>query len=140
PDTGDPRFAQGPSRLLAFALNGKGTVPAGLLPQPPLPKPPSQFATADVIERGAHLYEKLGCFACHGAGLDVPEGGSFRDLRYIPPEIHARWNNIVLDGERQELGMPSFKDKLSESDAQAIRAYVIQGAQELYDSSHKATP
>jgi quinohemoprotein ethanol dehydrogenase len=138
PEYGDPRYARGPSRLLAFVLNGKGTVPPGLVAQPVLPKPPPQFASAAVIARGSHLYEEQSCFVCHGIRLDVPEGGSFRDLRYIPAAIHAQWNEIVLGGELQALGMPSFKDAMSESDAQAIHAFVISKAQALYESSHKA--
>ena len=140
PEYGDPRFARGPSRLLAFVLGGKGRVPPGLLPQPELPKPPPQSASPDVIARGRHLYEEQSCFVCHGIRMEVPEGGSFRDLRYIPREIHDQWNAIVLGGELQALGMPSFKDSMSESDAQAIHAFVIAKAQELYDSSHKAAP
>jgi quinohemoprotein ethanol dehydrogenase len=138
PEYGDPRFARGPSRLLAFVLDGKGTVPPGLMAQPELPKPPPQFASAEVITRGGHLYEEQSCFVCHGIRLDVPEGGSFRDLRYIPSGVHARWNAIVLGGELQALGMPSFKDAMSESDAQAIHAFVISKAQALYDASQKA--
>ena len=91
-----------------------------------------------MITRGGHLYEEQSCFVCHGFRLDVPEGGSFRDLRYIPAGIHAQWNEIVLGGELQALGMPSFKDAMSESDAQAIHAFVISKAQALYESSHKA--
>jgi quinohemoprotein ethanol dehydrogenase len=74
---------------------------------------------------------------CHGIRLDVPEGGSFRDLRYVPSGVHARWNAIVLGGELQALGMPSFRDAMSESDAQAIHAFVISKAQALYDASQK---
>jgi quinohemoprotein ethanol dehydrogenase len=140
PEYGDPRFAQGPSRLLAFVLDGKATVPPGLLPQPELPKPPPQFASADVIARGERLYMEQSCFACHGFRLNVPEGGSFRDLRYIPPAIHARWNDIVLGGELEELGMPSFKNLLTAGDAQAIHAFVIQKAHDLYDSLHHSAP
>jgi quinohemoprotein ethanol dehydrogenase len=140
PEYGDPRFARGPSRLLAFALGGKGNVPPGLLPQPELPKPPPQFGSPDVVARGRQLYDEQSCFVCHGIRMEVPEGGSFRDLRYIPREIHDQWNAIVLGGEFQALGMPSFKDSMSESDAQAIHAFVISRAQELYDSSHKTAP
>jgi quinohemoprotein ethanol dehydrogenase len=140
PEYGDPRFARGPSRLLAFVLGGKGRVPPGLLPQPDLPKPPPQSASPEVIARGRHLYDEQSCFVCHGIRMEVPESGSFRDLRYIPSQIHDQWNAIVLGGEFQALGMPSFKDSMSESDAEAVHAYVIAKAQELYDSSHKAAP
>jgi quinohemoprotein ethanol dehydrogenase len=137
PEYGNPQFARGPSRLLAFVLGGNATVPPGLLAQPELPKPPTQFASAEVIAHGKKLYEEASCFVCHGIRQEVAEGGSFKDLRYIPPAIHAQWNDIVLGGELAALGMPSFKDTLSASDAQAIRAFIISRAQELYDSKPK---
>jgi quinohemoprotein ethanol dehydrogenase len=140
PEYGDPRFARGPSRLLAFVLDGSGSVPPGLVAQPELPKPPSQFASAQVIARGKKLYEQATCFVCHGIQQEVPEGGSFRDLRYIPPEVHAQWNDIVLGGALSALGMPSFKDSLSAGDAQAIRAFIITRAQALYDVEQKGGP
>jgi quinohemoprotein ethanol dehydrogenase len=140
PEYGDPRFARGPSRLLAFVLDGSGSVPPGLVAQPELPKPPPQFASPQVIARGKKLYEQATCFVCHGIQQEVPEGGSFRDLRYIPPEVHAQWNGIVLGGALSALGMPSFKDSLSASDAQAIRAFIITRAQALYDVEQKGGP
>ena len=134
PEYGDPQSARGPSRLLAFALGGKETLPSGLLAQPQLPIPPRQFASSDTIERGRRLYYQSDCFICHGVRLEVAEGGSFRDLRYIPTAVHDQWNRIVLDGQLQAAGMPSFKGALSADDAQAIRAFVIAGAQKLYEA------
>jgi quinohemoprotein ethanol dehydrogenase len=134
PEYGDPKSARGPSRLLAFALGGKQTLPSGLLAQPQLPIPPHQFASPDTIERGRRLYYQSDCFICHGVRLEVAEGGSFRDLRYIPAAVHDQWNRIVLDGQLQAAGMPSFKEALSAEDAQAIRAFVIAEAQKLYEA------
>jgi quinohemoprotein ethanol dehydrogenase len=105
-----------------------------------LPKPPPQFASAEVIARGKVLYEQASCFVCHGIQQEVPEGGSFRDLRYIPPAVHAQWNDIVLGGALSPLGMPSFKDSLNVSEAQAIRAFIITRAQALYDAEKKGGP
>jgi glucose dehydrogenase/mono/diheme cytochrome c family protein len=138
PEYGDPRFARGPSRLLAFVLDGTGSIPPGLVAQPELPMPPPQFASSEVIARGKKLYEQASCFVCHGIQQEVAEGGSFKDLRYITPAVHAQWNDIVLGGTLSTLGMPSFKDSLSASDAQAIRAFIISRAQALYDAEKKA--
>ena len=136
---GGPISARGRSRLLAFVLDGNKPIPPeGLLTQRELVKPPPQFASAKVIERGRQLFGEQSCYNCHGYELHIAEGGSFRDLRHTPPETHARWDQIVLGGERVPLGMPSFKDVMTESDAQAIRAYVIDQAWALYNSSNKA--
>ena len=138
PEYGDPPQAQGPTRLLAFALGGKDVLPPGLLQQAAkLPQPPTQFGSANLIERGRALYGSSWCEICHGAWMTVAPGGSVRDLRYLPQEMHDQWNQIVIGGLFQDLGMPSFKDSLSEDEAQAIRAYVISQAQKLYDSETK---
>jgi quinohemoprotein ethanol dehydrogenase len=138
PQYGNPPSAQGPSRLIAFVLGGKGNVPPGLLRKPELPKPPPQFATPAVIARGKAMFLETDCWTCHGVQMDVAAGGSAPDLRYIPPAIHAQWNQIVLGGALQAAGMPAFGGVLSESDAEAIRAYVIDQAQQLYRSLHPA--
>lgn len=140
PEYGNPRSARGPSRLLAFALGAKGSVPPGLLPELELPKPPDQFASAEVIAKGAKLYEEQSCFVCHGVRVNVGQGGTFRDLRYSSAYTHANWNDIVLGGQRETLGMPSFKGMMSAEDAQAIRAFVIQKAHQLYDSPDRKDP
>jgi glucose dehydrogenase len=134
PEYGAPPSAQGPTRLLAFTLNAKGTVPGGVLTKPPLPKPLPQFASAAEIAKGSALYQEAECMTCHGARLDVAAGGSAPDLRYLPPEVHKIWNSVVIDGALKSAGMPAFKDVLSPSDAEAIRAYVLDQAQKLYDA------
>jgi quinohemoprotein ethanol dehydrogenase len=140
PQWGAPESAQGPSRLLAFALDSTGSIPPGLLTKPPLPKPPLQFASMDIVAKGGTLYQRAACVTCHGVNLNVAAGGSAPDLRYLSPEVHAIWDDVVLDGELQAAGMPSFKGELSESDAQAIRAYVIDEALKLYRSTHAELP
>jgi quinohemoprotein ethanol dehydrogenase len=134
PEYGNPPSANGPSRLIAFSLGAHGTVPNDVIKKPPQPEPPRLSASASVIVRGGQLYESAGCIECHGAKLDVAPGGTAPDLRYLPHGIYAEWNRIVLGGELETAGMPSFHGDLSPSDSQAIRAYVIEQAWDLYES------
>lgn len=147
PEYGAPPSANGPSRLIAFALGAHGSVPRGVIAKPAQPMPPRQFASAAVIERGRELFTSAGCLYCHGANMNVPAGGRVPDLRYLPPEIFSSWDQIVLGGALSAAGMPAFGSgklpmtgevkPLSPDDAQAIRAFVIDQAWKLYDSTHR---
>ena len=50
----------------------------------------------------------------------------YPDLRYLSPEKHAIFKEIVVDGALLSLGMPSFGDRINEADALAIQAYVLE--------------
>jgi len=110
------------SRLLAFKLNSKTSLPP--LPQftPPQLNPPKSIATAATIHRGEALFQPL-CSPCHG---DVAVGGGvLPDLRYSGSLDNDQWFEIVLKGQLKQAGMVSFDKDLSHDDAAAIRAYVI---------------
>jgi mono/diheme cytochrome c family protein len=81
-------------------------------------------ATAATINQGRVLYDTF-CFSCHGVGVVA---GALPDLRYATAEVHRSFDAIVLRGERQSLGMPSFGDLLSTEQARAIQAYVLARA------------
>jgi quinohemoprotein ethanol dehydrogenase len=137
PEYGDPPTANGPSRLIAFALDAHGTVPKGLIEKPSQPEPPPPFGSPALVARGGVLFKRYSCMLCHGMQLEVEAGGTVPDLRYLPPAIHDEWNRIVIDGELSKAGMPSFKGALSADDAQAIRAFVLDQAWKLYRSGHR---
>jgi quinohemoprotein ethanol dehydrogenase len=50
----------------------------------------------------------------------------YPDLRYLTPEKHAIFKEIVIDGAYLGLGMPKFDDALTPSDAADIQAYVLE--------------
>ena len=55
--------------------------------------------------------------------------GVFPDLRYSPMiNTPEGFKAVVLDGLLQANGMASFKEGLTPDDAQAIRAYIIERA------------
>jgi PQQ-dependent dehydrogenase (methanol/ethanol family) len=109
---------QAPARLLAFKLGGTAALPA---PEPlPALAAPASSASAQTIARGQSLYGQW-CRICHGG--NVVSSGMTPDLRYMSAETHASFNDIVVRGVRP--GMPPFADVLSDSDADAIHAFLI---------------
>ena len=132
---GEKPLMDGPiagARLLAYKIGGKATLPEPLAPSLP-PSPPPLLASNETVQRGAALYNKT-CNHCHGLG--AISGGSITDLRHLAPEIHERFNDIVLNGLLASAGMSGFADVLSEEDAEAIHAYLISRAHE----DRKGTP
>jgi quinohemoprotein ethanol dehydrogenase len=111
------------NRLLVFKLDGK-TVPLPT-PLPPLevaPPAPAQLAgvTPATIAQGQGLF-MAHCAICHS---NLHRSIS-PDLRRMPAEAHAAFNEIVLRGGLLAGGMPRWDDLLSEADADAIHAYLI---------------
>ncbi len=146
-----PRSKRGPSRLLAFKLGG--TVPFPTPPDivPPVPKPPAQTADAATIKEGQELYKTFYCDGCHSPHLDGSGAwvlnGAIPDLRYAPPDVHEQWYAIVLAGTHWDKGMPGFLNppkfafptlRMTPQQADAIHAYVIDGAWKAYNGEHAA--
>lgn len=65
-----PQSKRGPTRLLAFKLGAATPFPTPPDIVPPVPKPPSQRASQDVIRRGEKLYVTWVCDGCHSPGTD----------------------------------------------------------------------
>ena len=55
-------------------------------------------------------------------------GGAISDLRRLPQGFHESFDQIVLEGRFESLGMPGFGDVLDPADANAIHAFVIEKA------------
>ncbi len=110
------------SRMLAFRLGGKVSLPALPNLEPPVLNPPASTASPATVQKGQLLFQTY-CAACHG---DVAvSGGVLADLRYSSTLANDQWFNIVLDGLLEPAGMVSFAKELSRGDAAAIRSYVI---------------
>ena len=110
------------SRMLAFKLDGKASLPPLPPPEELVLNPPASTASAAAIHHGEAVYQRF-CSGCHG---DVAvSGGVLPDLRYSATLANERWFKIVLDGAYQSLGMVPFGKEVSQQDAADIRAYVI---------------
>jgi quinohemoprotein ethanol dehydrogenase len=64
-------------------------------------------------------------------------GGVIKDLRHMDAATHQVFKAIVLQGARESLGMGNFSDVLSEADADAVHAYLIQRANQDWDVEHR---
>jgi alcohol dehydrogenase (cytochrome c)/quinohemoprotein ethanol dehydrogenase len=114
------------SRLLVFALDGTTQLPAPLPRAQPVLNPPPSTAPARVVAQGRTLYAQY-CGTCHGDA--AVSAGLFRDLRYSGALADGGlWRDIVIGGSLARNGMASFASAISEENAQAIRAYLIQQA------------
>ena len=129
--TGEVSFKSGRtrnlSRMLAFKLDAKASLP----PLPPLAEPvfnpPPSTASAAQIHHGEAVYQRF-CSGCHG---DVAvSGGLLPDLRYSSALAGDQWFKTVRDGAYQSLGMIPFAKEVSQEDAVDIRSYVIFRANE----------
>ncbi|HKW56466.1 MAG TPA: PQQ-binding-like beta-propeller repeat protein [Candidatus Acidoferrum sp.] len=142
-----PDSKRGPGRLLAFKLGGALPFPTPKIVVPPVPEPPKLAANAATIKKGELLYRKFVCDGCHSPGLDGSGAwvldGAVPDLRYAPAEVHTDWYGIVLGGSHWDRGMPGFADppkfafpheRMTAADADALHAYVIDGAWKAYRS------
>ncbi len=140
-----PESKRGPVRLLAFRLGATVPFPFPKNVVPPVPEPPKLTASKETIHKGEMLYRKFVCDGCHSPGLDGSGAwvldGAVPDLRYAPPDVHRDWYAIVLGGSHWDKGMPGFADppkfafphaKMTVADADALHAYVIDGAWKAY--------
>ena len=119
-------------RVLVFELGGSETLPEVKAVARELPKPAPVTANAETVAEGQDLYQRQ-CAYCHGDGLRT--GGINPDLRYSPPEVHAIWQQIVIDGVLEARGMVSFKKYLTPDQAEAVRQYVLTEANRFYQES-----
>lgn len=115
------------SRLLVFKLGGKAALPpAGDLPPARTLNPPADFGTAEQIKQGGDTWQ-IHCVMCHET--QYGNRGLFPDIRYSPMlNSAAAFKSVVLDGALESKGMVSFKQRFSEKEVEAIRAYMVQRA------------
>jgi PQQ-dependent dehydrogenase (methanol/ethanol family) len=115
-------------RVLTFALDGDGVLPAYELP-PGRERPPAHGAEAAAVERGGHAYTRF-CARCHGAG--AVSDGSVPDLRKLDNSWYEQFDQVVLDGMMESMGMPRFDSVLDSAGSADIRAYLLELAEEQW--------
>ena len=118
-------FSVSPAHLVVFALDANGVQLPPAAPAASIPEPPFEPQPLAQVEAGARLYSAH-CAICHGQnGI-----GGVKDLRFLTPERHSQFLDIVLGGTLKQAGMASFRDKLSKQQATQIHAYLIARAQQ----------
>jgi quinohemoprotein ethanol dehydrogenase len=120
-------FRTATAKLLVFKLDASGVTLPPMPPPSQIPPPPRLTASETIVTRGRELYSQT-CVRCHGENAI----GGVKDLRWMSPEVHGLFADIVLKGIYRERGMASFADVLSAEDSEAIHQYLIARANEDY--------
>jgi len=113
--------------VLVFKVGGSAQLPTPTPVQKLVLNPPAATADAATVAGGRALFAQY-CSVCHGEG--AVGGGVTPDLRASSFLGNDFWYEIVLNGAMKDAGMAPFKSVLDQKDAGAIRAYVIQRANE----------
>jgi PQQ-dependent dehydrogenase (methanol/ethanol family) len=129
----------GPSRLLAFALDGKEIPPAMHPPTEIIPKPPLPRPDAALAEKGRALWESNNCELCHGYNV-IADGGSVPDLRMASQDTYNAFPAIVLGGLRKDKGMPIFDASIKLEELPALQAFILSQAWLAYDAQENGRP
>ena len=108
-------------RIVALKLGG-GSVPKPplLAADPPFQQPSARPESRAQVSRGEILYKRT-CSRCHVFGR-----GMLPDLRRMSSETRKIFYDIVLRGAYQPRGMGRFDDVLSQTDAEAIHAFLVE--------------
>jgi quinohemoprotein ethanol dehydrogenase len=122
-------YAPNYSRMLVFGLGGTVQLPPTVPYTPPPLDPPPATASAQEVKAGSDKYSEF-CAQCHG-DRGQTRGANFPDLTRTPL-LHAQegFDAVVLKGILQTRGMASFASALKPDDTKAIRAYLIDRANE----------
>lgn len=136
PPAGEAEKYEQLGRVFTFALGASGPKP---IYKPKLIRKPTwptvtRDLTVEQVARGDKLFN-FHCGGCHGQGGVIP------DLRYATKETHQLFEMIVHQGiYAAAKGMPSFKEILSKSDVEDIRAYILSESKKLVESATSPAP
>ncbi len=131
----DEPFVNGPAKLVVYALDAKGVALPPLPAAETLSAPPRDRQPADKVAAGAVVFARI-CATCHGQNAI---GSDKKDLRFIKPQSHTDFNDIVLRGKFKDRGMVAITD-ISQEEADAVHAYIIARGQEDWVQSIAQPP
>jgi quinohemoprotein ethanol dehydrogenase len=133
-NAGPEPFTVGPAKLVVYRLDAKGVE----LPPPPSPEalspPPTARQPGDKVLAGEKVFAQF-CATCHGQSAI---GSGSKDLRFIKPQSHTDFSEIVLGGKFRDKGMVPFNGQLTAEQVDSVHSYLIQRGQE--DWSPAAAP
>jgi len=120
-------YASEVGRVFAFKVGGTAKLPDDPGPPPSL-NPSTQTWSAARLQQGGALYLHY-CSRCHGfpalASNVLPDLRRSRAL-----QVPEAWKSIVIDGALSPRGMISWGKFMSPDEAEAIRAFVDNEAQQ----------
>jgi quinohemoprotein ethanol dehydrogenase len=102
------------ARLVVFKLGGNVKLPPRAATAA-LAAPPRLTGSEAQVNEGRRLFADT-CSSCHGRDAR----GGLKDLRWMSPDTHDAFLDVVLRGIRTDKGMASFADMLTEEQAEAI--------------------
>ena len=131
--------AKGPSRLIAFTLNGKQSLPEVSTSTMSVPEPPKQTGSKEMIAEGEQLYEVAACGVCHGSTAVGQRSisSSIPDLRYMRKDQHTNFKDTVIKGYRRQMGMLPFDQIINNEQVEAIHAFLIDRQSRLYEAEQQ---
>jgi quinohemoprotein ethanol dehydrogenase len=123
-------YAPGYARMLVFKLGATAKLPVNAPYTPPALNPPASTATAQTVKAGEEKYNQY-CSICHGQD-GVQQRGTFPNLM-VSAFLHSQegFDQVVLQGVREERGMASFAKQLDATQSAAVREYLISRANVL---------
>jgi PQQ-dependent dehydrogenase (methanol/ethanol family) len=128
----------GYGRILTFTIGGNAPFkPPVFGHKNPPPTPLVVTSTSpQVIHQGELLFAD-NCSGCHGVKAIA---GPLPDLRYASKGTLEGIEGIVLGGNRETMGMPSFQKILKPGQVRAIQAYIVSRARESAEPSGAHSP
>ncbi|UQG59243.1 PQQ-dependent dehydrogenase, methanol/ethanol family [Marinobacter sp. M3C] len=112
-----------PGTVYTFALNGNAEMPEFIKYQLGSLLSGVKY-NPEFVEEGTGLYVS-NCVFCHGVpGVD--KGGNIPNLGYSKTAVIENLDTFLFNGPFVSKGMPDFTGKLSETDAEKLKAF-IQG-------------
>jgi PQQ-dependent dehydrogenase (methanol/ethanol family) len=124
-------------RVIVFKIGGKAQLePTEQFLPDPVPTA-EDFGSVAMIEHGKELYFN-NCMVCHGDSAQ--SGGIVTDLRWSQAAATKEaFAEVVLGGKFASAGMAPFPT-LTADDAESVRAYVVNRANEDAKAAAAATP
>jgi mono/diheme cytochrome c family protein len=132
------------SRILVFRTGATGALPAAMPGATVLGgtriDPPLLTANNETVAAGEQSFA-ANCASCHGPQAVPGAGAVAPDLRYSALlRDSEQFNHAVLDGDRAQRGMPGFKDKLRDGEADSVLAYIVKRANDEKAAQEAAKP
>lgn len=124
----DAKGAINRSRVLVYKLGAEGQLPDPVPVKRELPTPPVLEASPEELAAGHALFSRH-CSMCHGDR--AVSASSVPDLRYMAPQTHEHWNDIVIEGILNKRGMVGFASRITPEESSLIHGYVTKRAHDV---------
>ncbi|MES1928928.1 putative quinoprotein ethanol dehydrogenase [Salinisphaera dokdonensis CL-ES53] len=119
------------ARVLTYKLGGDASLPAATQLKTTIAADiPPLTANEETVAKGRDQFNTH-CGVCHG--FSAYSGGVLPNLRNMSKSAHDAFMPIVAGGVLSGQGMPSFADRLSQADIEAIHQYLIKRQHDLAD-------